>query len=199
MKLQLTYTFETEDELRAHLGAEPATPAAPEPARQPETHSPSVAQREDDDAPTVNDVDADGMPYDASVHSDPPQFTAKGIWRAQRGKADEAQAARNAWKAGGGNVTPAPAALPGGEPETTAPPALPGADTAPEPVTYDDFVAKAAEMLGDGSIDQERLAAIYTDATGVSGTRDEIVKGAGEVLFTNETARAKAYAALCAV
>lgn len=191
--IQITYTFETEDELRAHLGTidtKTATPAA----------APDDAD-DDTSEPTRTDVDADGMPYDESVHSDPPKFTAKGLWKAQRGKADEAQAARDAFKAGGATETaPEDVATRDAAPEPDAGlPSLPGGDLpapAAPPVTYADFVGRLTELFGQGKFTQESVIEFYKKHTKATGDDANVRAVAGDVLKTNETVRAAAMADL---
>lgn len=185
-KIHLTYEFDSEDELRAHLADE--TRAAVE--RQPEqsaaapTPTPTPAPEPDQ---TRDSVDADGMPYDDTIHSDPPQFTADGLWRAKRGKADEAKAARAAFKAKGGNVEPptaaAPSAMPGAMPSS-----LP--EDAPEPVSLDRLIEKINVLITRKAVDEATLTELYAKHSGVSAAESF------GVFQTNETARANLFAEL---
>lgn len=188
MKLHLTYEFESEDELRAHLGAETENRAAPAVVVTPVTDEADADV--DTDGPTRNDTDADGMPYDEEIHSDPPQFTADGLWRARRGKADEAKAARAAFKAGGGDFE-GPAELPGMELPGLELPGLPA--SAPEPVSLDRMIEKINVMLTRNLIDSPTLESLYEKHSGVSA------KEAFGVFQTNETARANLVAALVTI
>lgn len=181
-KYKLEIEFDTEDDLRAYLGGE--TRAA-EPAREPEAHSPSVAQTEtkaDDGDEITDDVDADGLPYDPEIHADPKSFTAKGTWRSKRGKSKEADEARAAFKAAGG----AEAA-----PETTpAMPGMPGAaKAAPAPVSFDQMLDKTLGMMQRGKIDADGVTALYAKL----GIPDP------SALETNESYRAALFAELCAI
>ena len=187
MKLELTYTFDSEEELRAHL-AEPAAPAtSAEPA------APAASDTRDDNYPSKDDVDADGMPYDPDVHADPAQFTKDGKWRAQRGKAEEAKKARADFLAGGGNVTP-PADIPS-EPPVAAPamPGVPPVAAPAMPVTMEMVAERATEVLQAGKIEQDAIANFYAESVGVPVTE------LSAKLTEDEQARAKLYADLGAL
>lgn len=204
MKLQLTYQFENEDELRAHLSAETRTtqaaPTAPAPAvTTPEAEATEASTGNE---PTRDDLDGDGMPYDDAIHSDPPNFTADGLWRARRGKADEAKAARAAFKAGGGNVEPpaelptaAPIGMPGGMPGMPTPAArteLPA--DAPAPVSLEMVIEKIKGMMGRSKLGEQTLAGLYQKHSGVSDPAASF-----GVFNTNESARSKLFAELCEI
>lgn len=115
----------------------------------------------------VPDVDGDGMPYDAAVHSNPPSLTAKGLWKAQKGKAEQAEAARAAFKAGGGGIaapTPvavAPVAMPV---FPTAMPVMPAAPAPAPVVTFEQLVAKMQTAMNAGKIDAAGVVALYGQA-----------------------------------
>ena len=183
MKLELTYTFDSEGELRAHLGvSDSVVTPAPEPI-----HDPVEPEPEPEPERAATDTDADGMPYDPSVHADPPSTTADGRWRAKRGKADEAKAARAAFKAAGAgeeapDVTDAPAPAP------TGMPGMPAA--APAPVSMDDLMGKVTEVLQAGKIEQSALVKMYEKHSGVAAVE------CYPVFEANETARANMLAAL---
>ena len=193
-KIHLTYEFDNEDELRAHLADEtrvaptaPATRAA-DPAPAEPTPAPAVEPEPQTETRGADETDKDGMPYDGEIHSDPPAFTSDGLWRAKRGKADEAKAARAAFKAKGGDVTPpaAPSAMPGAMPST-----LP--DDAPAPVSLDRLIEKINVMITRGAADEATLTDLYAKHSGVSAAESF------GVFQTNETARANLYAALDAL
>ena len=129
------------------------------------------------------------MPYDDAIHADPPTTTADGLWRAKRGKADEAKTARAAFKASGGDVEP-PAAAPA-EASFAMPGTTPLPADAPEPISLDRVIEKINGMLTRQSVDQAALAPMYAEH---SGTSAEASFG---VFQTNETARANLFAALC--
>ena len=177
MKLSLTYEFDSETEMRAHLSASEKTDApAPAPA-------PTASEKTDAPAPAPTE-DADGMPYDAAVHADPPGFTKEGLWRSKRGFADEAKAARAAFKAGGGDVTP------------PVVPAMPGQEVSEEtvpPVSLQTLLDRINEMLSSGAISEDALGEMYTRASGVSAAESFAV------FQTNESARAALYAELEAI
>lgn len=174
-KIQLTYIFDSEDALRAHLAAGDTRVAEQADALvrlAPAGDEPGVAADR-------SAVDGDGMPYDAAVHSDPPSMTAKGLWKSQRGKADAAEAARAAWKARGGTVAApvvvaapvaAPAVMPG------MPVALP---VAAAPVSMDQVIAAAGAAQARG-VSVERISGVYA----VIGLTDM------SQFDTNETMRA---------
>ncbi len=203
MKLQLTYLFETEDELRAHLAVETRTAAAPVatetaiPTAAPVT-VPVVTAAPSVEEPVTDTVartalDGDGMPYDEAVHADPPSFTAGGLWRAKRGKADEAEAARAAFKARGGAVQP-PAVLPAAP---VAMPGMPGAAAAlpadaPEPISLDRVIEKITGMINRGTLGEQTLAGLYAKHSGVADPAASF-----KVFNTNESARAHLFADLC--
>ncbi len=164
MKLQLTYHFEGEDELRAHLAAGDTRNAEQAGALAKLAGSTAVVE-EPGVAADRSAVDGDGMPYDAAVHSDPPTFTGKGLWKAQRGKADAAEAARAAFKARGGPIAaPAPVVLaaPVTAPAALAMPGMPVAPTpAPVPVTIEQVYESVAAATARGII-PDRIVAIYS-------------------------------------
>jgi hypothetical protein len=156
----------------------PATPAAA-PAAAP---APAKGADEGDAA-----VDADGMPYDPAVHAATRTMTADGLWKAQRGKAAEAKAARAAFKAQGANETaPAAAGLPGAAEEKST--GLPGAENLPDadPVTLEEAVDIAQKALGDNVIDTPGLLAMYSEITGKADANEAFA-----VFQTDETARAR--------
>lgn len=175
-KFQLVYNFENEDEIRVHLDGSTRSAAVV-------TAEPEVTAGAD------VTVDADGMPYDAEVHSESRALTAAGLWKAQRGKAAQAEAARAAFKAKGGTVAP-PADLPvtaaamPGLPTTAAAAAMPGLPVAAvsrAPVSFEAVVAKLTDLMSRGKVAATELGAIYILA-GAAGP---------EQFETDETARAK--------
>ena len=190
-KHHLTLEFDTETDLRAYLDARASntttTVAAPVVAPEPEDEPGTGVDR--------SALDNDGMPYDESIHADPPSLTAKGEWRAKRGKTDEAKAAKSAFLAKGGNVEP-PADLPPAPPVVpgvpVASPAIPGMDalppSAPEPVTTEKLFEAITDVMTRGKIDGAAMQAVYQE---YAGTID-----GGQllgVLNTNETVRANIY------
>lgn len=197
-KISLVYNFETEEELRAHLALEQRS----EPARNPEAQTAAEVEEEADepDAEVSRDsVDADGMPYNADFHSDPPTVTAKGLWRAKRGKTAEADAARAAFKANGGNVEP-PADVETRAAEPVVAPTLPGVTlpglpvSAPEPVSMSKLAEKIGSMMQRGVLDAPTASKMYTTVTGATDAN-----AAMAVFNTNETARANLYTQLLLV
>lgn len=174
-KLQLVYIFENEEELRAHLGQSTLDVAAPVEAEVEVTAAADAT------------VDADGMPYDPEVHSESRSLTAAGLWKAQRGKAAQAEAARAAFKAkGAGVAAPADlpqtaAAMPGLPGAAAAMPGLPVAAQSRAPVSFEAVVAKLTDLMQRGKVVAHELGAIYMQA-GAAGP---------EQFETDETARAK--------
>ena len=185
MKLQLTYHFDGEDELRAHLAAGDTRVADQATALARLAGTTALTTTTVADEPGVaadrSAVDGDGMPYDAAVHSDPPSMTTKGLWKSQRGKATEADAARAAWKARGGTVVaPVVPAAPVAAPVAGAMPGMPVAlPVAAPPVSMDQVIAAASAAQARG-VSVERIGAIY----GVIGLTDMAQ------FDTNETMRA---------
>lgn len=174
-----------------NVGKLPASTTAP--ASTTDTLSGTTG--EDHDAPTKHDVDGDGMPYDESVHSDPPAFTANGLWRAKRGKAKEAETARAEFKAKGGDVAAPEVADEMPLPIMTEMPGMPGMPAdAPEPISLDTVMEKIKGMLARGSITGERTTGLYQAVCGTTNG-GEVYK----MLQTNETMRAALYAELCAI
>jgi hypothetical protein len=213
MKVQLTYYFDNEDEVRAHLTGEARAAASPlaERAREhfesqetiavEEIHIGRAAEAEPETAVSADALDGDQMPYDAAVHSDPPSFTADGLWRAKRGKGEEAKAARAAFKARGGAVA-APADLPTEAAPAMALPGMPGMPTAkaalpadaPEPIGLDRVIEKISGMITRAQITEQTLAGLYVKHSGVADPAASF-----NVFNTNESARASLYGDLCQI
>lgn len=215
MKVQLTYYFDNDSEVRAHLdrGAALAPVAAPESlhaemgqeirAAQPETQQleARAAEAEPETAVSADALDGDQMPYDAAVHSDPPSFTADGLWRAKRGKGEEAKAARAAFKARGGAVA-APADLPTEAAPAMTLPGMPGMPSvkaalpvdAPEPIGLDRVIEKISGMITRGQITEQTLAGLYVKHSGAADPAASF-----NVFNTNETARANLFGDLCQI
>lgn len=194
MKLHLTYEFESEEELRSHLSVETRTATAvTAPAPVAPTEEPATETR------SATDVDADQMPYDTAVHSDPPQFTGDGMWRAKRGKSEEAKAARAAFKArGGAVVAPVIPSLPGLPAAAVAAPSLPGlpglpAD-APEPISLERVIEKITGMFQRGVVTETVLVGLYVTHGGHNDPQ-----AAFATFNTNESARASLYSALAQI
>ena len=184
MKLQLTYNFETPEQLIAHLqsvtgkiAAAPtttlvapiATPVAPVAPQTEETVTASV--------------DKDGLPWNPEYHSDPKSFNDDGTWRSKRGKAEEAKKARAAFMAkGGAVVAPVMPTMP-----VAAAPAMPtmpvAAPVLPAPISYDKLITKVTSMMQRGVVDGGAVVAMYAQA----GFPDPTV------YETNETARRALY------
>ena len=136
-------------------------------------------------------VDSDGMPHDEAVHASSREVNQDGTWKARRGKAKEATAARAAFKAAGGSVD-APVVeedvkVPGlpGTAEKTAT-GLPGVDKIPtaQPVTMEDFAAKASAVMESGKINGDELVAMYLEVTDQTDTAAAV-----KIFETNESMR----------
>lgn len=203
MKYTLTIEADNPEELREvteKLTGRADTPSAVTEPTPTITETPVVEETKSDD--TEPQVDVDGMPYDPEIHSTPASTKADGTWKVRKGKADEAKAAQQAFKAQGGNITPpvieetreVPTGLP--QAETKAAPSLPGSENIPvnEPVNIETLFEKATELFQAQSIDANGLGDIYEKHV---GTRD--AAKATELFGTNETARANAYADLVAI
>ncbi len=199
MKLHLTYEFESEVELRTHLAMETRADTS-----APVDTITNVDVDADVTTRIATDVDADGMPYDAAVHSDPPQFTGDGLWRAKRGAAEAAKSARAAFKArGGALVAPVIEAIVAAAPELpgmpVAAPAMPVMPSvlpvsAPEPISLDRVIEKITGMMQRGVLPEATLAGLYTKH---SGQADPTASFA--VFNTNESARAGLFGELCLI
>jgi hypothetical protein len=206
-KISLIYEFEDEKQLRAHLdGQTRSSPAVTVTASEPvPTLAAEPAAEPADVVRSASDLDGDGMPYDASVHADPPSFTKDGTWRAKRGKSDEANAARAAFKARGGAVTPPADILPPPGPAAVAPPAA-------APVLPPAVAAPAAPALPPSMPEPVELTALYRVITNAAQNRlvdtgalyDEFcnTRNPGEVgllLNNDETLRRRMYDRLIAL
>lgn len=196
-KISLIYEFNDETELRAHLdGNTRAVPAATPTATVAVavvTPEPVITAEPADIVRNASDVDGDGMPYDAAVHADPPSTTKDGLWRAKRGYSEQANAARAAFKARGGNVQPPADLLPPPGPVVAAPaaPALPPVVAAPaahalppsmpEPVDIQRLYEAITAGLKQGKIDSR---ALYVEFCKTDNPAE-----VGALLNTDETMR----------
>lgn len=186
MKLHLTYEFESEEELRAHLGGETrsvstATVTATETVRTPEDAPAAETEPE-----ITAERDADGMEWNPDYHSTPKSFTDDGLWRSKRGKAEEAKAARAAFKARGGAEPVAAPAMPG----AGGMPAMPvAAPVLPPPVSFERLVGKITGMMQRGKITADHLGPMYAKVGATSAQQFE----------TNESLRAALMADLVAL
>lgn len=199
-KISLIYEFNDETELRAHLdGNTRAVPAA-NPALtatlaaiavEPTINAAAITPEPADIVRSASDVDGDGMPYDAAVHADPPSTTKDGLWRAKRGYSEQANAARAAFKARGGNVQPPADLLPPPGPVVVAAPALPPVVAAPaahalppsmpEPVDIQRLYEAITAGLKQGKIDSR---ALYVEFCKTDNPAE-----VGALLNTDETMR----------
>lgn len=193
----LTLKFNSLEELVAYIDGTSPAPAAEAKAAlidaatvmvNPETGEVTTGTRDADPAPTpeiTSNTDADGLPYDPEIHATPKSQTAEGLWRSKRGKSKEADAARAAFKAAGGVMTPA--VMP------TAAPIMPGMPIAraatPEPITMEKLIDKTTGMITRGKVTSDDVVRLY----GEIGLTDP---GA---LETNESMRAALYANLAEI
>lgn len=180
--IELKYTFDNEDELRAHLAAETETKS--------DTPSEKTVETETKSEP---EIDSDGMPWDEEIHSGGKALNKDGTWKARQGKADEAKKAREEFKSGGGNEE-APTDLPNTEEKQETPVGLPGMenlpDDAPEPVALKDFTDKVNSMIERKTFDADVWKAVNAEND---------ITDPNTQLATNETARAAVYAKLCEI
>jgi hypothetical protein len=193
-KIELKYVFDDMADFQRYMDGfdteapAPAVTVDEEPVRTAEVTAAPTATATAEPEITAN-TDADGLPYDPEIHATPKSVTADGLWRAKRGKADEANQARAAFKASGGAVV---APVIADEPVATAP-VMPGmpvvAARAPEPITYDKLIDKTMGMMERGKIDSDAVVKLY----GVVGLADPAV------LETNESMRAALFAKLCEI
>ncbi len=146
---------------------EPIAAAAPAPVATPDT---------DDNEPLV---DSEGMPWDPAVHAETKGVNKDGTWKARKGKAAEAKAARAAWKASGGNVEPPadieerpPVVAPAAPPVAAMPTPTPVPPAAPSPVpTTEQVVEQLTAAFSNGIVTTENLAEIYGNA-GITNVAD---------------------------
>ena len=190
MKVQVTYTYDSEDEFRAAMAGGETRTVESEPVVEPEVTE--TAER-----------DGDGMPWNPDYHSDPRSFTADGLWRAKRGSADAAKDARAKFKAAGGvtvPVAPVVAATTGMPDTTVRMPTMPdtnvrmptmpvAASILPPPVSMDALVTKITGMMLRGVINVDTVSSLYQRV----GIKD------GAECDTNETARSALFAELVAI
>lgn len=110
-------------------------------------------------------IDANGVPHDSRIHSDPPVMTTKNVWRKKRGVADTLVASVTAeLKARAGSVaqppaatTPPPLSAPGA---LTPPPAA--APLAPPPLVEDNYT-KFVKFLSAHMAPAGRLTSDYVN------------------------------------
>jgi len=189
-KFHVTMEFNSEEEMIRHFSGKAET-------RVTESTDDATEQTND------SDVDSDGMPYDPDIHTETKAVNADGTWKARRGKADEAKAAREAFKAAGAGVTPPAAvvettvapAMPGSAPAPAATrPGMPGAAPAPAPVSFDRVFSKLTGMFEAGKIDSPTALQFYEKSAGTSDAA-----AAANIYQTNETARASLFKLLCEI
>lgn len=207
-RMTIDAEFETEEDLanfsrslgnivtRADTPADTTKPAARTTSKPAETNTEDTNRSASDEDAALEEeisnagVDVDGMAFDRELHAIPPQKNKDETWRAARGKADEANAARDAWKARGGDVKKPETddvGLPGQAREETTETGLPGADKVPTrgPVDMPTVVAAAKRVMEAGKIDNDGIRALYAEVTGNPDTSEAM-----KLFNTNETLRA---------
>ena len=175
MKIHVTYEFENEEEMRAHIGGETRTASAVVASQElaPAAPTPEVE--------VTAERDADGLPWNSDYHSTPKSFTEDGLWRSKRGAADAAKAARAAFKAQGG-VTAAPVM-----PTAPATPVMPAMPVMAPPVSFERVVTKITGMMQRGKLDMGGISGLYAKIGATDNRQFE----------TNETLRAALFTELC--
>lgn len=140
------------------------------------------------------EVDSNGMPWNPEIHASTRTKNADGTWKVQRGKADEAKAAVEAFKAQQApsevesqpepehNETPAPAPQMMDMPGATMP--APSPEIPAPVITYEQIVERFTKLMEAGKITDYQV--IY-NAAGVVNPAD---------LQTNESLRAALWAEL---
>jgi hypothetical protein len=171
-KITLTYEFADQTEFDAFMAEEVADAEESTAGDATEPGEMTEPGRAAADVETRGEgVDADGMPFDAEVHS--PTKTDKGLWRSKKGKSAAADAARAAFKAAGADVKP---------PVINAPtlPGMPGlARAVPEVVTYDALLEKTIGLMNRGVVKEGDVMGLYAKL----GITDPMI------LTTNESMR----------
>lgn len=153
-KIIITHEFDSPEDAARHLqGLSTTSSAAPVTQTTEQRAEPAATSDEVEEVET----DSDGMPYDPEVHASTKGKSADGRWKAQRGKAADAKAARERFLASGGDVKTADTEKP-----APAMPGLPGSESSkPVAPTYDEMVARVTQEVNDGNVTGEDLAAIY--------------------------------------
>ena len=106
----------------------------------------------------VTEIDKDGLPWDARIHSSNGKKTAKGYWQRRRGL-DELTFITVKNELLGLNVAPTVAPVEATNIFEQAVPTL-----APAPVrTYETFMQKMADLFAAGTIDQEYVSLIVQE------------------------------------
>lgn len=154
-----------------------------------------VTASDDDEGGPVNTaapaVDADGVPWDAEIHSSNKQMTDKGVWRRKRGVHDttyatvtarlKAQAGVNAVTAAAPGALPTPAAMPMPQ---AMPAALPTPAIASQPTPgaspFGEFMAKYSAAVNAGKVTQAELMS-FINSMGVPdlptlNTRPDVIE-----------------------
>lgn len=192
--MKYTLTIESDDANDIRSVADKLATRDDAPVAKP-TPKPKADDKPKDeiDENTEKSVDSIGMPYDETIHADPPSFKADGSWKVRNGQASAAKAAIAAFKAGGGNIEPpvvedAPVET-GGMPGVKAQTGMP-VPTA-EPVTLDVVMKKWTGLMESGKLSAERATEICVEVTGKTDAQQHY-----PTFQTDETARADLYAKL---
>ena len=181
-KITITVECDNAEEARSWLAGETRTETAvvtpaPVPAPAVPNERSDVAAAPAPASPTAEaapEVDVHGMPYDPAIHTTTRTLNADGTWKALRGKADEAKAAKQEFLARGGTAAPAepaPAPAPGGMP------GMPGtAAPAPAPavraVSMEELVGKTTELMNSGKLSNDALRSLYDKVLGGSSPEE---------------------------
>lgn len=182
MKIHLTREFDSEQEFADYMSGENRSAAA----------APVITASQVVSAPVEPEItaerDADGLPWNDTYHSTPKSFTEDGLWRAKRGAADAAKAARAQFKAAGGEQTVVTRAV-----EMPTMPVMPVAAAAmpilSAPVSFERLIGKITGMMQRGVLGAESIGQLYGKVGATSGAQFE----------TNETLRAALFTELCAI
>lgn len=176
--ISVNLTFATMDALRAWVDSQttealaPNAPAAAPVAAASPTAAPAAAPTPPTPTGEVR-TDAQGMPHDPAVHTESGTTNQDGTWKARKGKADEAKAARAEFLSrGGAAAAPAAPAAPaaGGMPTSAPAPAAPAAGGMPgmteapaavREVSLDELIARTTELMNTGAVDTATLKTIY--------------------------------------
>lgn len=200
--MKITFEYDDPKEARAHFdmitGDVKSAPVTEAPAASPAPAA--TTETKEAEAPaTVDGVDVHGMPHDPSIHQKDGAKKADGSWKAAKGKADEAKAALDAFRAAGGNVTPpetstAPATggMPSGMPAAGGMPSAQKAADMPAPVSQAKVEEKIIGMFQRGTLDNDKYVELLTKH-GIN------LEDPSSSLQTNESLRAALFGDCCAI
>lgn len=148
---ELVGQFETIDALREFTGTGEIQTAA-------------VVQTTAEKAVTA-EVDADGFPYDETIHTGTKAKKADGRWKARKGAGEAEKKAREKFLAKGGANPPSVPGMPGmPEMPGSTPPAPTQPERNSEPVSFDQMVAAVNDALARGIVEQSEVGTLYQKA-----------------------------------